>query len=279
MSNRTRRILTALAALAVVVIVGAVAFIVPNLRENSAGTDGDAAASSATTTPATPPSGNLDNGASGFGAPVVDILGRKVTVPNNPIGVPLPQESAGDRTGCDTAGPVSSPTGVQIQQTAGLPTLVSTSDGPTRVDGNVLNGYSRTPQGAALAGWNWIGRAYGPGPVAKDGYDKLTVLTPELESELSGETWTSEGFSAASSMPAPEAFRIASCTDDFASIEYAINIPIDDNGQRRTTPVWTVMRAALFHDSGEWRARLDNRSVSATPNVTSIAGFTPWALS
>lgn len=279
MSTLARRLLIAAAALVVLAVIGGLIFVVPNLGDDDAATDtADPSTTSAPTPDPTAP-GSVDNGRTGFGTPVVDILGRKVTVPNNPVGAPLTQEPAGERSGCDTAGPVSSPTGVQIQQTVGLPTLVSTSDGPTRVDGNVLTGYARTPQGAALAGWNWIGRVYGPGPVAKDAYEKLTVSTPELESQLAGESWTGDGFSAAGSLPAPEAFRIVSCTDDFASVEYAINIPVDDNGQRRTTPVWQVMRASLFHDSGEWRARLDGRSVSATPDVASIAGFTPWTLS
>ena len=273
--TRTRTLIVAAAAVLVLVVVGAIVFVVPNLR----GDDADTTAPPATPTAPTPEPGSIDNGRSGFGTPTVDILGRKVTVPNNPVGSPLPQQATGERAGCDTAGPVPSPGGVQIQQTVGLPTLVSATDGPTRIEGNVLTGYSRTPQGAALAGWNWIGRLYGPGPVAKDAYDKLTVSTPELDALVDGDSWTGGGFGAATSLPAPEAFRILSCTDDFASVEYAINVPIDDNGQRRTEPVWQVMRATLFHDSGDWRARLDNRSVSATKDVTSIAGFTPWALS
>ncbi len=279
MSSLVRRLLIAAAVLVVLAVIGGLVFVVPNLGDDDAATDTADPSTTSAPLPAPSAPGTVDNGSTGFGTPVADVLGRKVTVPNNPVGAPLPQEPAGDRSGCDTAGPVSSPTGVQIQQTVGLPTLVSTSDGPTRIDGNILTGYSRTPQGAALAGWNWIGRAYGPGPVAKDAYDKLTVATPELQSQLAGESWTGNGSSAAASLPAPEAFRIISCTDDFASVEYAIGIPVDDNGQRRTTPVWQVLRASLFHNSGEWRARLDNLSVSATPDVTSIAGFTPWTLS
>lgn len=278
MSTLARRLLIAAAVVALLAVIGGLIFVVPNLGDDDAATDAADPATTSAPTPAPSAPGSVDNGRTGFGTPVVDILGRKVTVPNNPVGAPLPQEQAGERSGCGTAGPLSSPTGVQIQQTVGLPTLVSTSDGPTRINGNVLTGYSRTPQGAALAGWNWIGRVYGPGPVAKDAYEKLTVATDELAQKSAGETWEGEGLSG-SSFPAPEAFRIVSCTDDFASVEYAINIPIDDNGQRRTTPAWTVMRASLFHDSGEWRARLDGRSVSATPDVTSIAGFTPWTLS
>ncbi|OZD60835.1 hypothetical protein CH263_20305 [Rhodococcus sp. 06-1059B-a] len=274
MSPRLRTILIGLAVFVVVAAVGVVFFVIPNLREGDTPTD---AASSSTPTSTPSPGGS--NGLDGFGAPVVDILGRKVTVPNNPAGQPLAQTEPGERTGCTTAGAaITSPAGVQIQQTSALPLLVSTTDGPTRISGNVLTGYSRSSQGAALAGWNWYASGYGPGPVAKDAYEKLTVRTDELDALNATEQWGKPASSAASSLPAPVAFRIISCTDDFASIEYAIEVPVDDNGQRRTTPVYTVLRAALFYTDDGWRARLDSQSASRSADITDISAFTRWSL-
>lgn len=276
MSTRLRKILIGLAVFVVVAAVGAVFFVIPNLREEDSPTD----AAPSSTQPSTPaPGSSGSNGRDGFGTPVVDILGRKVTVPNNPAGQPIAQTEPGERTGCTPNGaPVSSPAGVQIQQTTAVPMLVSTTDGPTKVDGNVLTGYSRSPQGAALAGWNWYAASYGPGPVAKDAYEKLTVRTDELDALNATEQWDKPASSAASSLPAPVAFRIVSCTDDFASVEYAVEVPVDDNGQRRTTPVYTVLRAGMFYTDDSWKARLDSRSVSGNTEITDISSFTRWAL-
>ena len=128
MSRRTRSILITVAALVVVAIVGAIFFIVPNMNDDSA----PPVAAPPTTQPDPPDaSASGSNGQHGFGTPVVDILGRKVTVPNNPIGQPLPQTAPAPRIECTpTNTPVTSPSGVQIQQTASLPLLVSTTDGP-----------------------------------------------------------------------------------------------------------------------------------------------------
>lgn len=274
MSIRTRKVLIGLAVV-VVAAVGAVFFVIPNLREE----DSPTGASPSSTQPSTPaPGGSGSNGRDGFGTPVVDILGRKVTVPNNPAGQPIAQTEPGERIGCTPNGaPVSSPAGVQIQQTTAVPMLVSTTDGPTAVSGNVLTGYSRSPQGAALAGWNWISALYGPGRVAKDAYTQLTVATAELDKLAEGQSWDTPPSSAASALPAPVAFRIISCTDDFASIEYAIEVPVDDNGVRRTTPLYSVLRAGMFYD-GTWKGRLDSRSVSGSTDITDISSFTRWTL-
>lgn len=276
MSRRIRNVLIAVAALVVIVVVGAIFFIVPNMND-------DDNASPVPAPPTTQPeptdaSGSGSNGQRGFGTPVVDILGRKVTVPNNPIGQPLPQSPPEPRVECTpTNTPVTSPSGVQIQQTASLPLLVSTSDGPAEMSGNVPTGYTQTPQGAALAGWNWVATTYGPGPVAKDAYELLTVHTEELDRGASTEAWDSPGQDAATGFPAPVAFRIGSCTSDFASVEFAIEVPIDDNGQRRTTPVYTVLRTSMFYDGGTWRSRLDKRSVATDTGITDISSFTPWS--
>ncbi|MFC8181557.1 hypothetical protein ACFULT_21990 [Rhodococcus sp. NPDC057297] len=276
MSPRLRKILIGLAVFVVVAAVGAVFFVIPNLRDSDTPTD----ASPSPTQPSTPtPGGSGSNGRDGFDTPVVDILGRKVTVPNNPIGQPLAQTEPGERTGCTTAGvPITSPAGVQIQQTSALPLLVSTTDGPTKVNGNVVTGYARSPQGAALAGWNWFASIYGPGPVSKDAYTQLTVHTDELDRKVADGQWNTPAQPSTTTYPAPVAFRVSSCTDDFASVEYAIEIPVDNNGQRRTTPVYTVLRTSIFHDGSGWKARLDSRSVSVQEDVTDISAFTRWAL-
>ena len=275
MTRRLRTVLITVAAIVVIAIVGAIVFIIPKMNDDTTPTT----ALPPTTQPEpTDASGSGSNGQRGFGTPVVDILGRKVTVPNNPIGQPLPQSPPEPRIECTpTNTPVTSPTGVQIQQTTAVPMLVSTTDGPDAISGNVLTGYSRSPQGAALAGWNWLAAVYGPGPVAKDAYEQLTVQTAELDTIAADEQWDSPASSAASSLPAPVAFHVISCTDDFASVEYALEVPVDENGRRRTTPVYSVLRTSMFHDGDRWKARLDSRSVSGNTEITDISSFTRWS--
>ena len=99
----------------------------------------------------------------------------------------------------------------------------------------------------------------------------------ELDRGAAAEAWDSPGQDAATGFPAPVAFRIGSCTSDFASVEFAIEVPIDDNGQRRTTPVYTVLRTSMFYDGGTWRSRLDKRSVATDTDITDISSFTPWS--
>ena len=99
-------------------------------------------------------------------------------VPNNPAGQPLSQrDPAGPRTECTPDGaPVTSPEGVMIQRNFGVSTLYSETDGPSRFDGLVLAGYSRTPQGAALAAANFAPRIAARGAVAVEAGQKLFLF-------------------------------------------------------------------------------------------------------
>jgi hypothetical protein len=276
MSRRIRSILIAVAALVVVAIVGAIVFIAPNMNDDAPPTT--ASPPPQPTPTSTPGEAELDTGAEGFGTPDADLSGRTVMVPNNPAGQPLPQrDPTGPRVGCTSDGrAVTSPEGVMIQRNFGLSTLYSATDGPSYIDGLVLAGYTRTPQGAALAAANIYPRLQAGGPVTVEATEKLTVIdsghfTDEQKNAESQKPVNTEPVA----LRAPTAFRILSCTDSFTVVELAMIRDVDDNGQRMQSPTYTGIRLNMVWDGGTWKAR-ENQRAGFGP-YTSLDGFTRWA--
>ena len=280
--TRTRTLIVAAAAVLVLVVVGAIVFVVPNLRS---GEDTDTAAppTSAEPTP-DPGASELNTGATGFGIPDADLSGRTVMVPNNPAGQPLPQrDPTGPRTECTPDGaPVTSPEGVMIQRNFGLSTLYSETDGPSRFDGLVLAGYSRTPQGAALAAANFIPRMYARGPVTVEAGQKLFLFDGSPEANPVFDPVEVEKESAKpvrtdpEAMRAPMAFRVLSCSDSFAVVELAFIRDVDDNGRRLQQPQYNGLRYNMAWDDGTWKVRPNERAEFGP--YASLDGFTRWAL-
>ena len=280
--TRTRTLIVASAAVLVLVVVGAIAFVVPNLR---GGEDTDTAAppTSAEPTP-DPGTSELNTGATGFGIPDADLSGRTVMVPNNPAGQPLPQrDPTGPRTECTPDGaPVTSPEGMMIQRNFGLSTLYSETDGPSRFDGLVLAGYSRTPQGAALAAANFVPRMYARGPVTVEAGQKLFLFDGSPEANPVFDPVEVEKESAKpvrtdpEAMRAPMAFRVLSCSDSFAVVELAFIRDVDDNGRRLQQPQYNGLRYNMAWDDGTWKVRPNERAEFGP--YASLDGFTRWAL-
>ncbi|WP_206509847.1 hypothetical protein [Rhodococcus sp. KRD197] len=277
MSRRLRTVLIGLAAIAVVVLVGVIAFIVP-MREDEPPTT---AGPPATTAAPTPDDSDLDTGAEGFGVPDADLSGRTIMVPNNPAGQPLPQrDPTGPRVECSIDGqPVTSPESMMIQRNFGVSTLYSETDGPSYLDGLVLAGYTRTPQGAALAAANFLPRGLAGGPVAVETTEKLTLIPDEeigsqeqKEAELAKPVNTE-----IVALRAPMAFKILSCTDSFAVVELAVIRDVDDTGNRLQNPTYTGMRLNMAWDGGTWKVSKLTGSTTGGP-YNSLDGFTRWAL-
>ena len=229
--------------------------------------------------PATPaPVESLENnGSTGFGPPSSDLLGRKVMIPNNPAGQALLQQDPGPRAGCDDIDNLVSPAGMMIQHTFGTPNLFSTSDGPRRVDGVLAEGYSRTPQGAALAAYNIWQRANLGGDVAltvikNQGVTDPATLQSVEDKGIANSDWSAED---RRKVPAAEAFRILSCDDDFVVTEFATRIFGDETG-RFTEPRWVTFRFNMAWSDGDWKMQLLKGAASAS-KVDSLAGWTQWA--
>ncbi|MFC7962390.1 hypothetical protein [Rhodococcoides kroppenstedtii] len=280
--TRTRTLIVAAAAVLVLVVVGAIVFVVPNLR---GGEDTDTAAppTSAEPTP-DPKTSELNTGATGFGIPDADLSGRTVMVPNNPAGQPLPQrDPAGPRTECTPDGaPVTSPEGVMIQRNFGVSTLYSETDGPSRFDGLVLAGYSRTPQGAALAAANVIPRITARGEVGIEAARKLYLHDPSTGPDPLGDAAAVDDELAQpvrtepAALRAPMAFRVLSCSDSFAVVELALIRDVDDNGRRLQQPQYNGLRYNMAWDEGTWKVRPNERAEFGP--YDSLDGFTRWAL-
>lgn len=279
MNRRLRTVLITVAAIVVIAIVGAIVFIIPNMNDDDTPTT--TAGPPPTTAAPTPGDSELDTGAEGFGVPDADLSGRTVMVPNNPAGQPLPQrEPTGPRVECTNDGrPVTSPESMMIQRNFGVSTLYSETDGPSYIDGLVLAGYTRTPQGAALAAANFLPRGLAGGPVAVESTEKLTLIPDEKigtqekkEAELAKPVNTETV-----ALRAPMAFKILSCTDSFAVVELAQIRDVDDAGRRMQNPTYTGLRLNMAWDGGTWKVSKLDGATTGGP-YSSLDGFTRWAL-
>lgn len=258
---------------AVIVLVSAV-FVVAALNDDDSESTNNAVPPTSTYVAPT-----ADPGASGFGTPTTDFIGRKVMIPNNPAGQPLDQKEPGDRGGC-AASPAVSPEGVMIQRTFDVSNLFSTSDGPTRIEGDRAVGYRQTPQGAALAAWNIFKRMGVGGDVSEDVLFNQVVMTDEQRQKIESlGPLDGPGIDPAALKydQAAEAFRIVSCDKDFVSIEYAVIQAGDDKGmfpERR----WLGYRMAVVWRDGDWKFLPDGSGLAPAP-YTSLGGeWTRWAL-
>lgn len=280
MSAWTRKLLVGVAVFVVVAVVGAIVFVIPNMRaDDTADTETGTSPTAPSATPPVDP--DLNTGESGFGTPDADLSGRTVMIPNNPAGWPLPQsDPTGPRTECTSDGrPVTSPEEMMIQRNFGVSTLYSKTDGPSYIDGLVLAGYTRTPQGAALAAANFLPRTLAGGPVAVEATEKLSLIPDEQIG--SQETKNAELGKPVNTdtvaLRAPMGFKILSCTDSFAVVELALIRDVDDDGRRMHSPIYTGLRMNMVWDQGTWKAREASGPASFGPYST-LDGFTRWAL-
>lgn len=269
--SRKAKIWSIVGAVSALLVLVAAVFVVTASDEDDAPVEQAAPA-----TPTQPAESLENNGGTGFGPPSSDLLGRKVMIPNNPAGQALPQQDPGPRAGCDATDDLVSPTGMMIQLTFSTPNLFSTSDGPSRINGVLAEGYSRTPQGAALAAYNIWQRANLGGDVAltvikNQGVTDPATLRSVEDKGIAGSDWSAED---RSKVPAAEAFRILSCDDDFVVTEFATRIFGDETG-RFTEPRWATFRFNMAWSDGDWKMQLLKGAASAS-KVDSLAGWTQW---
>ncbi|QIS23641.1 hypothetical protein [Nocardia terpenica] len=232
---------------------------------------GDAArsATGATTTAPTSSSARpTDAAGGGFGPMSADALGRPVAHPNNPAGQPLSQTplQRGEYR-CDlppNCPPVESPAGVMWQEVKPWVLPFSTSDGPARMDGPLAVGFSRTPQGAALAAWQIVSRATSSRQNLDVVVARQTVGAPEDLARLKARRdWDATG--SAPLGERPSAFRVTAYQDGFASIQYAVP----------ASGVFTVIVLEAVWQDGDWKFRAPH--IPARPqSVLTLAGWTQW---
>lgn len=162
------------------------------------------------------------------------------------------------------------PAGLTFRPVHGLQLPFSTVDGPLNIKEPIAAGYSRTPQGAAIATTQLgLRLLYAPG--YQEVAEQQTALTPDvLSAFIAARDATAQSTDAelAAAAPRPVGFKVTSFTPDSATVEL---VTPNVNGAAGTfisspyTMVW---------QNNDWRAA-DN-SNAATTVLTSLAGFTSW---
>ncbi|RJO68383.1 hypothetical protein D5S18_33790 [Nocardia panacis] len=228
---------------------------------------------------ATAPAAGGDPNATGFADPEVDILNRRVDIPNNPAGQPLAQDPARQRRPADADWLTGAPTGTTAphgwQRVYGASVPFSTSDGPTRIEDGLAVGYSHSPQGAALAAAQ-ITYRLNARPADRDlymrqvrgsaqqiaAYDKALAADrlPKQQSEKVTKYFV-----------ASDAFKIDDYADDLAILRLASRGPQVDGKQ-----LWAAVRLVMVWDAGDWRLKPASSNNPQTEYVESLNGWTKW---
>ncbi|MFD4429703.1 hypothetical protein [Nocardia sp. NPDC058497] len=250
------------ALLALILVVGAVVYF----------TSSDAEIDSA------PPPAQAAGG-TGFADPEIDLLGRRVDVPNNPAGQPLAQIPGTQRTPVDSDWLTGAPEGTTKphgwQRVYGASVPFSTSDGPTRISDGLAVGYARTPQGAALAAAQ-ITYRLNARPADRDLYvTQVRVSSAQLaayDSALSSDRLPKQQPEKVTRyFVASDAFRIDDYADDMAIVRLASRGPVIDGKQ-----LYAAMRMIVVWDEGDWRLKPSTTNNTQTEYVESLAGWTKW---
>ncbi|WP_280246935.1 MULTISPECIES: hypothetical protein [Nocardia] len=206
----------------------------------------------------------------GFGPPSADSLGRPVAHPNNPAGQPLRQSGVarGDYR-CEVppnCASVEAPAGMMWQEIKPSVLPFSTSDGPARVEGVAATGYTRTPQGAAIAALHIFWRAV----ASRANFDVISARQmvgsrADLEKLKATRQW--DYTSRPSTIPRPAAFRVTAWQDEFAAVQFAV--PAKDPG------TYSTLSLDVVWSEGDWKLRAP--TVAAPQRtVVSLLGWTPW---
>ncbi|WP_067722616.1 hypothetical protein [Nocardia yamanashiensis] len=222
---------------------------------------------------------SADPGATGFASPEVDLFGRRVDVPNNTAGQPLPQDPSKQRKPSDadwlTAAPAGTTDAHGWQRVYGASVPFSTSDGPTRLENGLAVGYSHTPQGAVLASAQ-ITYRLNARPADRELYvrqvrvsaQQVTAYDQALaESRLPKQ----QPEKVTRYLVAPDAFQVENYADDMAIVRLAARGPVVENRQ-----LWAAVRLIMVWDAGDWRLKPSTSKSSQTDYVDSLAGWTKW---
>ncbi|MGO4613033.1 hypothetical protein AB4305_03655 [Nocardia sp. 2YAB30] len=203
--------------------------------------------------------------------PTTDLFGNRLEVPHDESGVALPQDATTrpDPTRGDYLS--TAPARMQWQRGWGGAALpVSGSDGPTRIHQGIATGFARTPQGAALAALDAVGRAlaapegiwqhvvrdryYGGGQALLDRFARSRERTLD----------------AARYVVVPDGIRIQpGYRDDLAVVQVASH---DDGG-------YSISTWPMAWIDGDWRVRVpDDVEMLWRPGAltSTLADFGPW---
>ncbi|MFI6043518.1 hypothetical protein ACIA8C_17935 [Nocardia sp. NPDC051321] len=251
------------AVLALIVIIGIVIYV----------TRDDGGPTGAAPAPAASPGGT------GFAAPEVDILGRRVDVPNNPAGQPLSQDPTRQRKPSDPDWLTQAPEGTTAphgwQRVYGASVPFSTSDGPARIEDGLAVGYSHTPQGAVLAAAQ-ITYRLNARPADRDLYvTQVRVSAQQIaayDKALGGNKLPEQQPEKVTKyFVASDAFKVDDYADDLTIVRLASRGPVVDGKQ-----LWAAIRLVMVWDAGDWRLKPSTSNTAQTEYVESLSGWTKW---
>lgn len=272
------------AALGVAGAVLVVALVAALIVSAVAGDDdeGQAAAPATSSATAPPPEPEAEE-PTGDETTDVDPTGRELTVIDSTAGTP--REQTGE-PGDFPAGQemVGAPEGLELQRvTSGTTLMVSTSDGPTSVEDNVMTGYAHSPAGAALLAANYQGLGLEMGHAYADLMEHfaagLVAEDPELLDEVRarGDAAGGDALAAAEGYQAPRWFKFGQCDADFCTVEAAMPSVADAVGQVNATDAdpneHPVFRVSMKWADDQWEI-ISGRSL---PPITDIDGsWSQW---
>ncbi|QLY29113.1 hypothetical protein [Nocardia huaxiensis] len=220
-----------------------------------------------------------DSGLTGFASPDIDLFGRRVDVPNNPAGQPLPQDSSKQRSASDSDWLTAAPAGLTDphgwQRVYGASVPFTTSDGPTKLENGLAVGYSHTPQGAAVAAAQ-ITYRLNARPADRELYVRqVRVSTQQIaayDQALADDRLPKQQPEKVTRyLVAPDAFQIENYADDMAIVRLAVRGPVLGNQQQ-----WSAVRLIMVWDAGDWRLKPATSKTSQTEKVDSLVGWTKW---
>lgn len=175
-----------------------------------------------------------------------DATAAPTATPTTPKGSLVPQVPDAAKSPADADWLTAAPQQISWQRVDGVPLPFSASDGPSRIDGAVAEGYTRTPQGATIAAIQ-IGMRL--------------IFSPDFETVVKRQTAVSDSereqlIAARSAQPTlpvdavmattmqPVGFKIGSYTDSDATIYFAYR------GQGETN---RIARMAVTWSDGDWK--------------------------
>ncbi|MFI5775942.1 hypothetical protein [Nocardia sp. NPDC051570] len=259
-------VIASAAVIALIVIVGVFMYVGRDTSSHSGAAD-----------PGPAPTAGI--GATGFAEPEVDLFGRRIDIPNNPAGQPLPQDESKQRHPGDpdwlTAAPVGTTDPRGWQRVYGASVPFSTSDGPTSIEDGLAVGYAHTPQGAALAAAQ-ITYRLNARPADRDLYVRQVRATAQQiaaydKARSAGRLPEQQPERITRYLIAPDAFQIENYADDLAIVRLAARGPVNDGKQ-----VWAAVRLIMIWDGGDWRLKPTEARAPQTDYVDSLGGWTKW---
>jgi hypothetical protein len=180
----------------------------------------------------------------------------------------VPQTPAAAKSPVDADWLSAAPQNISWQRVDGVPLPFSASDGPSRIDGAVAEGYTHTPQGAAIAAIQ-IGMRMIFSPDFESVVNRQTAVSDTERTQLitarSGQPNLNAAAVTATTMQ-PSAFKIGSYTDTDATIYFAYPT---------ASGTFRIARMAVTWTGGDWKytGRMSPEAPEL-PDTTDLSAFT-----